>query len=153
MIPLYAKITDVTQTEWEWMPNRSEKLNNDTIGYMKKWRKLIPVNGITDKLWINPDGSLSDGNARLIIAREQGWELLPTDLSWLLGLQYFPHSKKLAIRTEVLPLFTNTLAKKNPIEQFTKPTDDYYNMKDCVPGISRITVFENATDYYYAIRR
>ena len=122
MIQLYAKIDHLIQTEEEYMANRSKEVNEWTRQAMKKYRQQIAKNGIYDQLKINPLGDIADGNARLIIGRELGHTHLPVDLGWLLGIQVFPHSKKITIRTELLEYFTHPLEKKRSVEPLnTKP--------------------------------
>lgn len=122
MIQVYANIDHLIQTEEEYMANRSKEVNEWTRQAMKKYREQIAINGIYDQLKINPYGDIADGNARLIIGRELGYTYLPIDLGWLLGIQVFPHSKKITIRTELLEYFAHHLDKKRSVEPLnTKP--------------------------------
>ena len=141
MLQLYAKINHLKQTESEYMANRSPRLNEWTRQQMKLYRQQIAKNGIYDQLKVNPFGDIADGNARLIIAREKynefmnhfrsyrsgieellRWTHAPVDLGWLLGIQVFPHSKKITIRTSLLEYFTHQLDKKRAVEPvITKP--------------------------------
>ena len=165
MIQLYANISHLIQTEQEFMANRSKELNEWTRKAMKKYRQQIAVNGIYDQLKINPLGDIADGNARLIIARENfdhlmnrdgmyyagsdyeelaRWGYLPIDLGWLLGIQVFPHSKTITIRTDLLEYFTHPLDKKRSVESLNNPNKTPFVPADPslpVEGFTDISVF------------
>lgn len=140
MIQVYVDINQIYQTEEEYMLLRTPELNEWTTQAMKNYRAQIKVNGIYDQLHLNPDGTVSNGNARVIIGKELGYTNLPIDMGWLLGMQYFPLTQKITIRTPLIEYFRHPLDQTRKVEQ---PLSQPIIRDDLpVPGFNDITVFK-----------
>lgn len=153
MIQLYVKWSDVVPTEQEYMPHFEPHLQAQTKLLMERWRREIPVNGIYDCLKVNPDGTLSDGNARYIIAGEcleemiepQGqfihelmkWAILPVDLNWFMGMQVFRGPQVISMRKELFPEFGAYLGHDRKLSMPTaKPYD--FSLETKVPTLGAL---------------
>ena len=156
MIQLYAKLSDVVPTEQEHMPHFEPHLQAQTKLLMERWRDEIPKNGIYDALKVNPDGTLSDGNARYIIAQEQldkcykemfpyasgaarilKWAFLPIDLNWFLGMQVFRGPRLVSLRQDFLPDMTAYLGHKRKLTKASaRPYD--FSIETKVPVLDNL---------------
>jgi len=91
MIQLYAKLEDLTPTEGKEVDEvESPEKCADPSEFGKTkytdWLDDIRENGIKFALKVHPNGLIADGNFRYWCAKELGYEYVPIDLFWFMGM-------------------------------------------------------------------
>ena len=104
MIQLYAKLSDITPTEGKQVdevesPNDCADPEEFGMTNYKDWLEDIVLNGIKYALKVHPNGLIADGNFRYWCAKELGYEYVPIDLMFYMGMS--ANNYLMSIRSDV----------------------------------------------------
>ena len=134
MIQLYAHINDIIPTEPidrvfddGTMRDRMDKYR-DSIKAGWKWSKRV-----------NPDGTLSKGNATYYICKELDIDMIPVDIAWFTG--FIRHNDQIWLRPDFSDEIDNFFFKRD-IEDHNK---DYNYDFTTVPPLTvpRLDIYKN----------
>ena len=124
MIQLYAKMSDLSPTEYREMPtpNLKDAQRAHWLSEWTRWLELITKDGvIKDQMRVQPNGYVIDGNIRWEAASKNNWSHVPIDLRYMLGFMFYRRTAGgqlyFTLRPELRSWFSKPLGALRPVER------------------------------------